>query len=68
MIQVAIQGGSGHVGRTLGPHERDLFLELLRIRFRVRSDITVIAMDEDTKDMNGRGAGVLSGTRGRKID
>ncbi|KAI0401963.1 ceramide glucosyltransferase [Xylaria palmicola] len=38
-------------------------------RFRVRSDMTVVAMDEDTKDhANGRAAEETSGPRGGKID
>ncbi len=37
-------------------------------RFRVRSDMTVVAMDEDTTDTNGRVAEEASGVRGSKID
>ncbi|KAI0508989.1 glycosyltransferase family 21 protein [Xylaria bambusicola] len=37
-------------------------------QFRVRSDMTVVAMDEDTKDAKGRSAQAANRIGGRKID
>lgn len=44
----ATAGARRHAGRTLSPHDRDLFLELLRIRFRIRSDL---GWSEDDLDL-----------------
>ncbi|MBR8744513.1 hypothetical protein [Nocardiopsis sp. MG754419] len=44
----ATTGARRHAGRPQCPYDRDLFLELLRIRFRIRSDL---ALPEDDLDL-----------------